>query len=74
MHLHYGNCFRICSPHTIRTANIIIIIIILFTLEIEFSGTGKALTWLQNQLSLAHLNHHEPGDGILSVATSLLGR
>lgn len=45
-----------------------------FTLEIEFSGTEKALTWLQNQPSLADLTHQEPGGGILSVATSLLGR
>lgn len=43
-----------------------------FTLEIEFSGTEKALTWLQNQPSLADLTHQEPGGGILSVATSLL--
>lgn len=61
-----GNCFRICSPRRIRLADIFII---LFTLEIEFWGPGKALTWLQNQPSITDSNHQKPGDEILPVAT-----
>lgn len=65
------NCFRICSFHKIRFA---IIITILFASEIEFSGPGKAGTWLQNQLHTASLDHQKPGGGIPPVATQSSGQ
>lgn len=67
-----GNCFRICSPNSIRLANVIIIT--LFMLGIEFSGPGKALTWFQNQPYTVDLNHQEPGGEILPVATESSGQ
>ena len=68
-----GNCFRICFPHGIRLANIIIITLH-FGDRIFREFPRRALTWLQNQPYTADWNHQEPGVRILPVATQSSGQ